>query len=303
MNLSVSIEGQIKERMKSPLALLSGHACRLKLLGPDCAEIICQGKKISVLLDGDNCLCFRLVPVGDAHISGEQALHYAQRHCRRPFPFKYAFRNDGLQLLSEFWTVESTRPDIMLKHVSAWIRHCTKGATGAHKFIEETLPGKTVADIQALLEGLPYGFRPADSGWVGSFDTQFNFYRIKAAASTAQGLATIRFEICGDLLSGDNTRVSDALALFLLEANAQTRFVRFGLTSPREGHLLPAIETVLPLELLTERSARAHLAALVVGAARVRAEINALANPDLAEAYLRFSVPAVRLRGEAGHHE
>ena len=94
MNLSVSIEGQIKERMKSP-ALLSGHACRLKLR-PDCAEIIAKAK-ISVFWTATP-LVFPLVPVGDAHIRNRLALCTASY----VLPLKYAskrrtatFRSSG----------------------------------------------------------------------------------------------------------------------------------------------------------------------------------------------------------------
>jgi len=124
-----------------------------------------------------------------------------------------------------------------------------------------------------------------------------------AAAYATQGVGMVRFEISDDPLSGDDTRVLDALAQLFLEANTKTRFVRYGLTPMRGGKLVPVMETILPLGLLTENSARAHLAALSVGAARVRAEVKALADPSVAEAYLRFTEPALRLPTGAACHD
>lgn len=138
---------------------------------------------------------------------------------------------------------------------------------------------------------------------MGSYNSSRFLHRIVAAASAVQGAETLRFEIGGDLLRGDDPRVLDALALFFLDANACTRYARFSLSETAAGTFIPLIETVLPVELLTVRSACAHLAALVTGADHVRAEAAGLASPGVADAYLRFRSGAMRSGRKTAQHD
>ncbi len=66
---------------------------------------------------------------------------------------------------------------------------------------------------------------------------------------------------------------------------------------------MPVIETVIPVEFLTARSACNYLSALVSGAETVRAETAALADPEIAAAYLRFYKPAMRWNRGNAHHD
>ncbi|HOC67763.1 MAG TPA: hypothetical protein PKO23_03070 [Candidatus Hydrogenedentes bacterium] len=286
--------------LESHLTALGRQGLPCTFHSPDHASFMLKTKHVNVKYDGDSCLSFFL----NTNFSGRlQLRRYVRTYCRHPEPYKVILKDGKPFLLLELWTGESCQTEAVLEHAIHVVSHMTGQGGGASARDSASLPTDTHDSIQQILEQLPYQFRLSESGWTGGYDTSHFFNRIMAAAYAAQGVGMVRFEISDDPLSGDDTRVLDALARLFLEANAKTRFVRYGLTPTRGGKLVPVMESVIPLSLLTENSARAHLAALSVGAARVRAEVKALADPSVAEAYLRFTEPALRLPTGAACHD
>ena len=164
-------------------------------------------------------------------------------------------------------------------------------------------PQSVLENIDAVLEEVSFGFRRTESGWAGSCDTRSFCHRITAGLSEVDGAYALRFETSGQPVKSGGAEVEAAIALFLMEANAQTRLVRFSLTSTAAGALAPVVEAVLPVDLLNSRSANAFLSALVVGGTRVRDEAAALAEAAIAGIYLRFNGLAGNAKREKARHD
>lgn len=302
MKLGAMCVEQILERMKSPLALVAGNIPGCVLAGPDHATFDLDGTKVCLVMDGAQCLQFT-GDIGRRQVTGKRAFEKVRGHCRSPYVFKYSLGKGCVNLVSEFYLCDSTLTKRLIKHAKDAIKQETGAGLDMPRRPEKALSSATIDEIQEVLEQLPYGFRRTESGWMGSYNSSRFLHRIVAAASAVQGAETLRFEIGGDLLRGDDPRVLDALALFFLDANACTRYARFSLSETAAGTFIPLIETVLPVELLTVRSACAHLAALVTGADHVRAEAAGLASPGVADAYLRFRSGAMRSGRKTAQHD
>ena len=239
--------------------------------------------------------------------NGSQAIqivrHYpdldlVKMHRHIPGPCKVSWDGNQRFLLSEVWfdrqsdmvSVFRAAKESLSEGVLTLRRGRSKTARMLKASSTERHDRHVYEKVEDVLNDLGVSITRRGDGWAASLDTDRFLHRIRFSICGRKGTHVVRMETPGDRITCLSDVVAEAIGRFLLEANAKTRFARLSLVDAgeKEGTLLPIAEVAVPLALFEVDRVRTLLEAIIVGASRVRSELEALSREHVAQAYVRM---------------